>query len=179
MGTGRDRSVLKRLMVTAILVVSLVSVLPSQGALGQIEPTSVEVVLSPDESHVNMGPEGNGSATFSGTISVTTVPLVVTTINITVTAGDWINDTDQGNFVITGNRDAEFTVNVYAPYNATSDDEKVVKVVATWSTSLGESGVEDDTAVAVVDQFYRVNIYAPKTYIAGKRGVDQRRGHLR
>lgn len=154
------------LVAVTVVMLSVLCFMPTQGAQGQISPTSVELTVTPETGYIDM--TTNGSVFFSGQISVTTLPIVVTTINISVWSGDWINDTDQTNFVITGNRASEFEVGVYAPFDSLAGDSETVIITATWTTSLNEAGSEEKRVEAVVEQYYRINAYSPTTLMSSE-----------
>lgn len=163
----------RRYGALAVMVVLLLTgswLMPGDNcnAQGQISPTSVELTVTPETGYVDM--TTNGSFYFEGQVSVTTLPIIVTTVNISVYAGDWVNETDQSNFVLTGNRDAQFNVAVYAPFDSLAGSRQVVEITATWTTSRNEDGSEKEKVTAIVQQFFRVNIYAPQTYRSAKPG---------
>lgn len=154
-------------MVALMVALLVVGLLPAVGT-GQLNPTRVTLEATP--AHTTINTTENNSATFDCSIQVNTLPIVVTTVNVTVDAGEWLNESSQTNFVLTGNRAADFTVSVYALYDSDAGYTQYVDITASWTTSLNEQGTEDVQVDATVEQTFRVNIYASQNYRSAKPG---------
>ena len=133
--------------------------------------TSVTLTLSPSTGYIDPG-ENSSAATFTGKVTVKSIPLIVTSVNITADSGLWANETSVPNLVITGSKEGTFTVKVYSPYNVTAGDSQALLVTIKWSNTLNEKGTAEATAQAVVNQSYKINMWVTSTlYIyPGKSG---------
>ena len=133
--------------------------------------TSVTLTLTPGTGYIDPGKDSS-AVTFTGKVSVKSIPLLVTNVNITADAGLWANETSVPNLVITGSKDQTFTVKVFAPYNASAGDSQALLVTIKWTNTLNEKGTAEATCEAIVNQSYKIINYISSTmYInPGKSG---------
>jgi hypothetical protein len=135
----------------------------------QVKKTTVTLSLSPANAFIDPT-VAQGSAVFTGTVTVKGIPLIVTSVNITAEAGSWTNETDPQSLVITGSKSGTFALKVYAPYNATAGETQDVKVAIRWTNSLNEKGTAEASGLATVNQSYSLNVYMSPSIIYFKAG---------
>jgi hypothetical protein len=166
MGRGR-----RQVALAMALVVLLGAFTGPYLSSAQPIKTSVTLTLTPGTGYIDPGKDSS-SVTFTGKVTVKSIPLLVTNVNITADTGVWANETSVPNLVITGSKDQTFTVKVFAPYNASAGDSQALLVTIKWTNTLNEKGTAEAQAQAVVNQSYKINLWVTSTlYIyPGKSG---------
>jgi hypothetical protein len=165
-GLRRRTAILTALIVLFVVLGSLEQPIIVSA---QVKKTTVTLALTPANAIIDPTVD-QGSAVFTGTVTVKGIPLIVTSVNITANAGDWTNDTNPQSLVITGSKSGTFSLTVYAPYNATAGQTQDVKVVIKWSNTLNEKGTAESQAIATVNQSYSLNVYMSPSIIYFKGG---------
>jgi hypothetical protein len=157
------------LTVLVVMFLVLGGLTPPLLVSAQVKKTTVTLALSPANGIIDPTVD-QGSAVFTGTVTVKGIPLIVTSVNITANAGDWTNDTNPQSLVITGSKSGTFSLTVYAPYNATAGQTQDVSVVIRWSNTLNEKGTAEAQSIATVNQSYNLNVYVTPSPLYFKGG---------
>ncbi len=171
--TARRVALLAALLVVLGAMV-LPGTLPSTAQQPPIPPppppprnTTVALFLEPEDPMADLDPPAYGAVNINGTVNVSSLLVVTTTVTITVDSGSWFYLLSDDQLIFAGPGSQSFTVNVTAPPNATLGDSQTVTVTANWSSvPTDETGQVVDSVPVGIKQSYKVQMFSTKSFIS-------------